>query len=115
MKALNRLAYTIQNQNKPNENDVEALNEVIRYYNAERDRLIVNNRLFAKLFLNTLRNDIIRSNGNYQLSIDGLRNVARISLEDQLSRLVTDSNQIFLEKEVKGIEKRYYCKLNRRL
>ncbi len=104
MKALKRLAYTIQNQNKPNENDVEALNEVIRYYNAERDRLIVNNRLFAKLFLNVLRNDIIRSNGNYQLSIDSLRNVVRISLDDQLSRLITDSNQIFLEKEVKGIE-----------
>lgn len=104
MKALNRLIYTISKQNKPNQTDVDALNEVIAYVNAEKERTLVNNRLYAKLFINSLRNDIIRSNGNYQLSIDSLRSIARISLDDQLSRLVTDSNQIFLENEIKNIE-----------
>ena len=104
MKALSRLIYTISNQNKPNQADADALNEVIAYVNAEKERTLVNNRLFAKLYINALRNDIIKSNGNYQLAIDSLRSVSQISLEDQLSRLVTDSNQIFLENEIKHIE-----------
>ena len=100
MKALNRLIYTITNQNKPNQADVDALNDVIRYYNKERERLIVNNKLYAKLFLNAFKGDIIKSNGNYQLSIDNLRSIAKISLNDQLDSLVRESNAIFLQNEI---------------
>ena len=36
MKAINRLAYTISNGNKPNATDVEALNQLIEYINKEK-------------------------------------------------------------------------------
>ena len=99
MKAINRLIYTISNGNKPNQTDVDALNDVIKYYNSERERQFTNNRLFAKLYINVLKNDIIKNNGNYQPIIKSLKSTCRISLNDQLDGLIRESNAIYLQNE----------------
>lgn len=49
-KAINRLKYTISNQNKPNATDAEALNEVLKYISEIQEVNIKSNLLFAKLF-----------------------------------------------------------------
>ena len=48
-QSINRLSYTIKNQNKPNTSDVNALNEVIKFINQTTKEEINNNELFAKL------------------------------------------------------------------
>lgn len=99
MKAINRLIYTITKGNKPNQTDIDALNDVIRYYNSERDRQFVNNRLFAKMYISTFKNDLIKNNGNYKLITESLRSTCQISLEDQLDGLIRESNAIYLQNE----------------
>jgi len=49
-KALNRLAFRFK-QWRVNEDDVKALNSLIVYVNAQKNKNLVDNDLFAKLFL----------------------------------------------------------------
>tara|TARA_R110000796_G_scaffold51740_1_gene122099 strand:- start:671 stop:1141 length:471 start_codon:yes stop_codon:yes gene_type:complete len=98
MKNLNRLIYTISNQNKPNQLDVEALNNVIKYYNDERKRTLTNNKLFAKLFVGVFKGDLIKSNGNYKLSLDTLKMMLKIDIEEHYNGFHNEINQIEFEK-----------------
>jgi hypothetical protein len=50
-QSINRLSYTIKNQNKPNKSDVNALNEVIKFINQTTKQEINDNELFAKLYV----------------------------------------------------------------
>lgn len=50
-KALNRLAYTISNSNKPNKTDVDAFNNIVKWFNVQESKTIDNNKLFAKLYI----------------------------------------------------------------
>lgn len=50
-KALNRLEYTISKGNKPNETDVNAFNDIIRWNNLIEAKTVNNNKLFAKLYI----------------------------------------------------------------
>lgn len=104
MKAINRLAYTISKGNKPNANDVEALNELIEYVNKEKERELNNNILFAKLYVNVFKNDLIRNNGDYKATVDSLKSTCRIGLEEQLNGLVREANAIHLQNSVKDYE-----------
>ena len=99
MKAISRLAYTIGSGNKPNATDIEALNELIEYVNKEKQRELNNNRLFAKLYVNVFKNDLIKNNGNYQATVNSLKSTCRIGLDDQLDGLVREANAIHLEQE----------------
>ena len=91
---IKRLSYTIGKGNKPNANDIEALNGVIEYVNQEKERSLNNHQLFAKLYINAFKDILIKSNGNYQLASDSLLSVIRIGLNDQIDRLIEETNQI---------------------
>ena len=105
MKAINRLAYTISNGNKPNATDVEALNELIDYVNKEKVRELNNNMLFAKLYVNAFKNDLIKNKGDYKNTVQSLKSTCRISFEDQLDGLVREANAIHLEQEAEAFTK----------
>ena len=105
MKAINRLAYTISNGNKPNATDVEALNQLIGYINKEKQRELNNNILFAKLYVNTFKNDLIKNKGDYKNTVQSLKSTCRISFEDQLEGLVREANAIHLEQEAAAFTK----------
>ena len=105
MKAINRLAYTISNGNKPNTSDVEALNQLIDYVNKEKERELNNNRLFAKLYVNVFKNDLIKNNGNYKATVDSLKSTCRIGLDEQLNGLVREANAIHLQNEMENYTK----------
>jgi len=52
--AIKRLRFTISKQNKPNQNDAEALNEILNILNLEQQKTNQENLLFAKLYAFTL-------------------------------------------------------------
>ena len=100
MKSLNRLIYTITKGNKPNDTDVQALNEIIKYVNQENERQLKNHHLFAKLVTSILKNDIIRNGGNYQLAVESLKSVCRIDLNVSLEGFIMEINQLDIEKHL---------------
>ena len=101
---LERLKFTISKGNKPNKNDIYALNGIIQYVNNERDRELNNYQLFTKLFLNVFKNDIIKSKGNYQLALKSATDVLKIDLDSHLEMFTREINQIWLEKAVNNKE-----------
>ena len=80
-KDIDRLIYTISNQNKPNKNDIDALNGVIEYVNSEKDRLINNHRMFARIYISSFTYGIYKTNGNYQKISNNLLDVLKTPLE----------------------------------
>ena len=54
-EALNRLAFTIQKQNKPNATDIEAFNEIVKWISTSNEKIVNDNLLFAKLYLVVLK------------------------------------------------------------
>lgn len=52
--AFKRLRFTISNQNKPNQNDADAFNEISKYFQLHQKDIIQDNLLFAKLYCFTL-------------------------------------------------------------
>ena len=48
--AFKRLRFTISNQNKPNQTDAEAFNEISKYFELHHKDIIQDNLLFAKLY-----------------------------------------------------------------
>lgn len=53
-EAVKRLSFTISKGNKPNQNDVEAFNEIIRNLKLSEQETVQENLLFAKLYIFTL-------------------------------------------------------------
>ena len=104
-KQIDRLKYTFTKGNKPNQTDFEALNGFIKYVNDEQERKVANNHLFAKLFISVFKNDLIKSEGNYQYIIDSLRMAIALPLKDHYNELFEEMNSIELVKfaESKGI------------
>lgn len=52
--AFKRLRFTISNQNKPNQTDAEAFNEISKYFELHNKDIVQDNLLFAKLYAFTL-------------------------------------------------------------
>lgn len=52
--AFNRLRFTISKQNKPNQKDADAFNEIIKYFELHNKQTVQDNLLFAKLYAFTL-------------------------------------------------------------
>jgi hypothetical protein len=53
-EAVKRLSFTISKGNKPNQNDVDAFNEIIRNLKLSEQETVQENLLFAKLYTFTL-------------------------------------------------------------
>jgi len=64
-EAFNRLRYTLSKQNKPNQTDADAFNEISKYFELHQKDIIQDNLLFAKLYAFTLSELL-----NYYTDID---------------------------------------------
>ena len=53
-EAFDRLRFTLTKQNKPNSTDIEAFNEIGKYFALHQKDIIQDNLLFAKLYAFTL-------------------------------------------------------------
>ena len=80
-KNIDRLKYTFSKGNKINQNDIEALNGIIKYVNKEKERELNNYHLFAKLYISVFTSEIYKTKGNYQLISDSLRRTLKRPLE----------------------------------
>lgn len=60
--AFKRLHFTISKNNKPNETDAEAFNDICEVFKQQEEKTIQDNLLFAKLYTFLLENLVIRSN-----------------------------------------------------
>jgi hypothetical protein len=54
IEAFKRLRFTISKQNKPNQTDADAFNEISKYFELHHKDIIQDNLLFAKLYCFTL-------------------------------------------------------------
>jgi hypothetical protein len=52
--AFKRLRFTISKQNKPNQTDADAFNEISKYFELHNKEIVQDNLLFAKLYAFTL-------------------------------------------------------------
>ena len=86
-EALKRLHFTISKGNKPNNIDVEALNQIIRDQKKQAEETTKEHYLFAKLYAVVLRSntefhgDIVKAN-------KVVNDILSSPLEDQLQRLL---------------------------
>jgi len=53
-EAFDRLRFTLTNQNKPNQTDIDAFNEIGKYFALHQKDIVQDNLLFAKLYAFTL-------------------------------------------------------------
>jgi hypothetical protein len=53
-EAFDRLRFTLTKQNKPNQTDIEAFNEIGKYFSLHQKDIVQDNLLFAKLYAFTL-------------------------------------------------------------
>lgn len=100
VKDINQLKYTIQNGNRATYKDADALDNIIKYVNAEKERQLIRNAPFTKLAISILKQDIIKSGGNYKLAMRNLVTLCNIDLDDTLERFVLEVNTLHLEKEI---------------
>lgn len=101
-EALNRLAFTIQKQNKPNQIDADAFNKLIWFVNESIETNPNKNICFAKLYIYNLIHYI-----KYYQSID----IAQEKLHQVLD-LDIESLYVDLMKELNNTELWYLIKNN---
>lgn len=80
LAAIKRLAYTIANKNKPNENDAEAINKIIEWFNLSNQKAVNDNLLFAKLYI-----FVLKDLANHYKSIDAANKVICESLSNPIT------------------------------
>ena len=80
-KDIERLKFTITKQNRPNANDANALNGIIDWVERQRSENVRNGHLFAKVFLELYALQLLKTDGNYQLSIDNVSDLLKTPLE----------------------------------
>ena len=78
-QSINRLSYTIKNQNKPNTSDVNALNEVISFINQTTKTEVHENELFAKLYVSNLIMQL-RLTSNLDLAQKNVNKILKMKL-----------------------------------
>lgn len=78
-QSINRLSYTIKNQNKPNTSDVSALNEVISFINQTTKTEVHENELFAKLYVSNLIMQL-RLTSNLDLAQKNVNKILKMKL-----------------------------------
>jgi hypothetical protein len=86
-----------------NSNDLKSLNKVIEYVNDQKKRELNNYHLFAKLYISTLKNELLRNGYNYQLITSVLQSTLKIDFEIQLDSLLLDISQHELQKDINSI------------
>jgi hypothetical protein len=106
-KAIERLLFTIQKGNKPNENDLNALTIIAEYIDNSRKQSIADNYLFAKMFVYNLWHEINHfretKESGYKQSISNLKFYLDLSLESSIEQLRDRLNNLELAE---------YCEVN---
>jgi len=91
---LNQLMTARNVGRKMNTQDEIAIKNIIKYYNKIQEPTIDKNTLFAKLFIGYFKSEIIRTDGNYKLSIDNIKRALNISLEESYYLFATEIKHI---------------------
>jgi len=92
-QSINRLSYTIKNQNKPNTSDVNALNEVIKFINQTTKEEINKNELFAKLYVMNFITQL-RLTSNLNLAQKNVNKILKMSLVSLYEHARMDVNVV---------------------
>lgn len=104
-KAIERLAFTITKQNKPNQTDLDSLKVIAEFIENSKKKETTSNYLFAKMYVYAFIHEISYYNEsfdtNYAFSQRKLNNVLKMSLEDNIkdvmNRLNTHEYQLLIE------------------
>jgi len=104
-EAFNRLAFTIKNQNRPNQSDVEALNVIIENFNKIEQKTVTEHLLFAKLYA-VLHCEFTNHYGNVEFANKMLNKELIIPLSVHIEKLKlilknTKTAQFFQDNEIK--------------
>lgn len=86
-EAMKRLHFTISNGNKPNQLDVESLNQIIRDQKKQAEETTKEHYLLAKLYAVVLRSNA-EFHGDISLANKVVNDILSSTLEDQLQRLL---------------------------
>lgn len=78
---IERLKFTITNQNRPNANDAKALNGIIDWVTRQREENLKSGHLFGKMFLHVYASQLQSTSGNYQLALDRCADILKMPLE----------------------------------
>ena len=103
-KDIDRLKYTFSKGNKINQNDIQALNGLIEYVNDQKERELNNHHLFAKVIIYVFKHELIRTDGNYHLSLSTLNSILRIDLDAHFDSFHTEINTIAFNNFCKTIK-----------
>lgn len=78
-KAVQRLKWRLSGNTsfKPNQNDVEAFNRIIEWISSQKEITLLNDTLFAKLYIERLTNEI-RENKSTVFSVINQKEVSRV-------------------------------------
>lgn len=95
-QSINRLSYTIKNQNKPNTSDANALNEVIKFINQTTKEEVNKNELFAKLYVMNLITQL-RLVSNLELAQKNVHKILKMNLYSLYDNCRQDINIIELK------------------
>lgn len=90
-KAIERLLFTFQKGNKPNENDLTALKVIAEYIDNSRKQELQFGQIFSKMFIYNFWHEVLHFNeyGNtsYKFSINNIRQFLELSLESNIEVL----------------------------
>lgn len=100
-EALNRLKYTIGNENKPNKNDKIAFNSVLNFVNLSNEKAIQENLLFAKLYVLVL-NEFSNNYQNIDFANKQLNKELSKDIVVSIQKLTSDLKQIQLHNFLKS-------------
>lgn len=104
-EALNRLKYTIGNENKCNKTDKIALNSILNFVNLSNEKVVEENLLFAKLYTLVLR-EFANNYQDVDFANKQLNKEIALPIDYQIEKLSMDLkaiqiNQFFREKGIK--------------
>ena len=107
-QSINRLSYTIKNQNKPNTSDANALNEIIKFINQTTKEEVNKNELFAKLYVMNLITQL-RLVSNLELAQKNVHKILKMNLYSLYEHCRQDINIVELKDyfNVKGMKDAY--------
>ena len=92
-KSIERLVYTISKQNKPNNNDAEALNNIILFYNEVTGSDIKKNLLFAKLYI-FLYSNFIKTYESEEMAQSKIHQILDTDIDILFLQLKDDLNSL---------------------
>lgn len=103
--AFNRLAFTVKNQNRPNQTDAEALNLIVENFNKIEQKTVTENLLLAKLYT-VLLLEFTNHYGNVEFANKELNRELTIPLSVHIEKLKlilknTKTVQFFQDNEIK--------------